>query len=100
MLKEPEAALRHRPPSRGRYRRLVLGANIVLAAGALVGAVWVFPEIGDPAVPLVASRLARGEKYEPALLREIIAANLPGRRTAMQFEDAARVVALANRGRR
>jgi hypothetical protein len=55
----------------------VLGANIVLAAGALVWAVWIFPDIGDPAVPLVASRLARGEKYDPALLRGMIAANLP-----------------------
>ena len=54
----------------------MLGANIVLAAGALVWALRMFPDIGDPAVPVVASRLARGEKYDPALLRGMIAANL------------------------
>ncbi|CAN7488685.1 hypothetical protein LJR220_004438 [Bradyrhizobium sp. LjRoot220] len=75
MSKAPEAAPPHRPIRR-HYRRLMLGANIVLAAGALVWAIRVFPDIGDPAVPLVASRLARGERYDPALLREMIAANL------------------------
>ena len=68
MSKEPEAALPHRP-SRRPSRRLMLGANIILAAGALVWATSMFPDIGDPAVPPVAGRLARGEKYEPALLR-------------------------------
>ena len=55
----------------------MLGAKIVLAAGALVWATWTFPDIGDPAGPLVAAGLARGEKYDPALLRGMIAANLP-----------------------
>lgn len=54
----------------------MLGANIILAAGALVWALRMIPDIGDPAVPLVASRLARGERYDPALLRGMIAANL------------------------
>ena len=76
MSKAPEAALPHRP-SRRPYRRLVLSANIILAAGALAWATRMSPDIGDPAVPLVASRLARGEKYDPALLRGMIAANLP-----------------------
>ena len=55
----------------------MLGANIILAAGALVWTTQMFPDIGDPAVPLVASRLARGEKYDPTLLQGMIAANLP-----------------------
>ena len=76
MSKAPEAALSHRP-SRRPYRRLMLGAKIIFAAGALVWATWTFPDIGDPAVPLVAAGLARGEKYDPALLRGMIAANLP-----------------------
>jgi len=76
MSKAPESAVPHQP-SRRPYRRLLLGANIVLAAGALVWAAQVFPDIGDPAVPFVAARLARGEKYDPALLRAMIAANLP-----------------------
>ena len=76
MSKVPEAALPHRP-SRRSYRRLMLGANIVLTALALVWAAWTFPDIGDPAVPIIAARLARGEKYDPALLRGMIAANLP-----------------------
>jgi hypothetical protein len=76
MSKEPEGALPHRP-SRRLHRRLMLGANAILAAGALVWATRTFPDIGDPAVPLVAGRLARGEKYDPALLRGMIAANLP-----------------------
>ncbi|MBR1271796.1 hypothetical protein JQ629_30360 [Bradyrhizobium sp. AUGA SZCCT0222] len=76
MSKAPEAALPYRP-SRRLHRRLMLGANIILAAGALVWAARVSSDIGDPAVPLVASRLARGEKYDPALLRGMIASNLP-----------------------
>ena len=69
MSKEPEAALPHRPSRRPCRRRLMLGANVILAAGALVWATSMFPGIGDPAVPPVAGLLARGEKYEPALLR-------------------------------
>jgi len=76
MSKAPEAALPHRP-SRRPYRGLMLGANIIPAAGALVWAIRMLPDIGDPAVPLVAGRLARGEKYDPAFLRGMIAANLP-----------------------
>jgi len=59
------------------YRLFVLSVNIILAAGSLVWVTLVFPDIADPAIQQVAGRLARGEKYDPFLLRDIIAANLP-----------------------
>ena len=75
MLKEPEAAPEH-GPSGQLSRRLVLSANILLAATALVWVVLVSPDIADPALPQVAGRLARGENYDPALLKRLLAENL------------------------
>jgi hypothetical protein len=67
-------------PLRRPYRLLVQGLNIVLVAGSLAWVTFVFPDIADPAILRVAGRLAQGEKYDPFLLRDIIAGNLPAAR--------------------
>ena len=77
MLKAPEAAPEHGPSgARQLSRRLLLAANILLAAAALGWVVLVSPNIADPALPRVAGGLARGENYDPALLRRLLAENL------------------------
>ena len=51
-------------------------ASVLFAVTALVWAVTVFPNLSDPEIPRIAERVARGEKYDPDLLRRILAGNL------------------------
>jgi hypothetical protein len=71
MWKAPEAALPQRP-LRPFYRWLALGANIILAVSALAWVMLVSPHPADPVVPQV----AHGEKYDSAVLRQLISADL------------------------
>jgi len=55
---------------------LARGVNCVLAIAALSWVWSVFPVIPDPTISKVASRVARGENYDPALLRQMVTQDL------------------------
>src|SRR5258708_3079460 len=75
MLTEPEAADAPGGSSaNARWPARVV--TILLAVAALIWLLSVSPNISDPAIPRVAGRVARGESYDPALLRRMIAENL------------------------
>jgi hypothetical protein len=73
MSREPDLGAR-------RERRIlnVLGrtATTLLALAALFWVISVFPNTSSPALSRVASRIARGENYEPDALRQMVMADL------------------------
>lgn len=75
MSTEPEAA---DAPS-GSSANARWPARVVTILLAVAGLIWVASvsaNISDPAIPRVAGRVARGESYDPALLRRMVAENL------------------------
>lgn len=66
-------------PDRSTSRRqwLARGINLLLATAALAWTFSAFPSISDPAAAKVAGGIARGENYDPAMLRQIVASELP-----------------------
>jgi hypothetical protein len=69
------AAWRDRATARRQW--LVRGINVLMATTALVWTVSAFPNISDPAAAKVAGGIARGESYDPEMLRQIVASELP-----------------------
>jgi parvulin-like peptidyl-prolyl isomerase len=74
MLTGPEPAGTEPYGSRARWPARVV--TILLAVAGLVWVVSVSANISDPAIPRIASRVARGESYDPALLRRMVTENL------------------------
>jgi hypothetical protein len=75
MWKVPKRIARTSDIPFGRRGRLIRGATAALAFVALAVVVSNFEKISDPVIPVVAGRVARGETYDPALLRKIVADN-------------------------
>src|SRR4051794_8783070 len=50
--------------------------TILLAVAGLIWVASVSVNMPDPAIPRLASRVARGESYDPALLRRMVTENL------------------------
>ncbi|WP_375310690.1 hypothetical protein WHZ77_26670 [Bradyrhizobium sp. A5] len=79
MSKGPSAPVARRRSER-THRWVLLGSNITLAVCALAWVAYVTPNLTSPAIPQVASRISRGERYDLDQLRQIIAENLPAAR--------------------
>ena len=79
MSKGPSAPVARQRPERA-HRRLLLGSNVTLAACALAWVAYVAPNLMSPAIPQIAGRISRGERYDANQLRQIIAENLPAAR--------------------
>jgi hypothetical protein len=74
MLTEPEPA--GAPPYGSNARWPARVVTILLAVAGLIWVASVSADISDPAIPRIASRVARGESYDPALLRRMVTENL------------------------
>ncbi|MET4312449.1 hypothetical protein [Bradyrhizobium sp. RT4b] len=79
MSKEPSAPVTRQRSDRA-YRRVLLGSNITIAVCALAWVASVAPNLTSPAIPQIAGRISRGERYDLDRLRQIIAENLPAAR--------------------
>jgi hypothetical protein len=79
MSKELSAPVARQRPERG-HRRFLLGSNITLAVCALAWVANVAPSLTSLAIPQIAGRISRGERYDLDQLRQIIAENLPAAR--------------------
>lgn len=66
--------------SRPAFRWVLRGSTAALAVVALAWVLSVVPDVTNPAVPQIAGRVARGERYELDRLRLIVADNLPSAR--------------------
>ncbi|MCP3397411.1 hypothetical protein [Bradyrhizobium sp. CCGB20] len=67
-------------PAGSAFRWVLRGSTVALAAVTLVWIASVAPDVTNPAVPQIAGRVARGERYELDRLRWIVAENLPSAR--------------------
>jgi hypothetical protein len=76
MSTEPEPAGTAPGGSSANARWLARVVTILLAVAGLIWVASVSANLSDPAIPRVASRVARGESYDPALLRRMVAENL------------------------
>lgn len=79
MSREPSAA-EPAQTAGSAVRWLIRGSNAALAAVALAWIVSVAPDLTDPAVPQIAGRVARGERYDIDRLRQIVTDNQPSAR--------------------
>ncbi|MHC2275151.1 hypothetical protein ACVME8_001762 [Bradyrhizobium diazoefficiens] len=80
MSRAPSAEPPAQQPAGSAFRWLLRGSTIALAAVALVWVASVVPDVTNPAVPQIAGRVARGERYETDRLRRIVGDNLPSAR--------------------
>ncbi|MEY9128550.1 hypothetical protein ACVIWV_005550 [Bradyrhizobium diazoefficiens] len=71
MSRAPSAEPPAQQPAGSAFRWLLRGSTIALAAVALVWVASVVPDVTNPAVPQIAGRVARGERYETDRLRRI-----------------------------
>ncbi|MBR0945681.1 hypothetical protein ABIF65_000325 [Bradyrhizobium japonicum] len=80
MSREPSATEPAAQATGIAYRWLLRGSTIALAAAALAWIAAIAPDVTNPAVPQIAGRVARGERYEVDRLRRIVSDNLPSAR--------------------
>jgi len=80
MSREPSATEPAAQATGIAYRWLLRGSTIALAAAALGWIAAIAPDVTNPAVPQIAGRVARGERYEVDRLRRIVSDNLPSAR--------------------
>lgn len=80
MSREPSATEPAAQAEESAFRWLLRGSTAALAAVALVWIAAIAPDVTDPAVPQIAGRVARGERYDLDRLRRIVADNLPSAR--------------------
>ncbi|QFI72351.1 hypothetical protein F8237_08115 [Bradyrhizobium betae] len=81
MSREPSSTTA--PPAEAAgsaFRWLLRGSTVALSAVALAWIISVAPDATDPAVPQIAGRVSRGERYELDRLRRIVEGNLPAAR--------------------
>ncbi|MBR0711543.1 hypothetical protein [Bradyrhizobium liaoningense] len=80
MSREPSASERAAQAGGEAFRWLLRGSTVALAAVTLAWIAAVVPDVTNPAVPQIAGRVARGERYDVDRLRWIVADNLPAAR--------------------
>jgi len=75
---EPAETAPSGPSADARWPARVV--TILLAVAGLIWVASVFAAISDPTIPRVASRVARGESYDPVLLRRMVTENMASAR--------------------
>lgn len=68
------------PAAAPAFRWVLRGSTVALAVAALAWTASVVPDVTNPAVPQIAGRVARGERYELNRLRSVVSDNLPAAR--------------------
>ncbi|MBR0859049.1 hypothetical protein [Bradyrhizobium liaoningense] len=80
MSREPSATAPATQAEGSALRWILRGSTVALAAVALSWIATVGPDVTNPSVPQIASRVARGERYDLDRLRWIVADNLSSAR--------------------